>query len=96
MPIDTPAATKERQVALRKQLLELIGKRPLEPFRIHLTDGRTFDVRYPNMTIVMNTFVSIGIPEPNEPDPFVERSVDVELTSIREIEMLDPTQDTAK
>ena len=65
----------------------MVGKRPARPFRIHLTDGRAFEVRYPNMTLVMNTFVSIGIPEPNEPDPLVDHFVDVELTAIRGIEI---------
>src|SRR5438105_644627 len=80
--------TSESRTALRKQLLELIGKRPLEPFRVHLNDGRVFDVRYPNMVLVLNTFVAIGIPEENVPDPYVERSEYVNLTDIREIELL--------
>jgi len=79
---------------LRKQLLELVGNRPVPPFRIHLTDGRAFEVRHPNMTLVMNTFVSIGIPEPNEADPLVDHFVDIELTAIRGIEMLAPSGPT--
>jgi hypothetical protein len=88
MPADSIMITPENPRMLRKQLLQLVGNRPVEPFRIHLTDGRTFDVRHPNMTLVMNTFVSIGIPEANVPDPLVDHSVDVELTAIRGIELL--------
>ena len=84
--------TKERRTALRRQLLELVGKRPLQPFRIHLNDGRSFDVRYPNMTLVMSTLIEIGIPEPTEPDPYVDHSVDVDLGAISKIEMLPSAQ----
>ena len=77
---------------LRKHLMELNAKPPIEPFRIHLTDGRTFDVRYPNMLLVMNTFLSIGIPEVGVPDPVVDYFVDVEMPLVRGIELLAKTE----
>jgi hypothetical protein len=80
---------------LRKHLLELVGKRPIEQFRIYLTDGRAFDVRYPNMLLVMNTFLSIGIPEEKVPDPLVDHFVDVEIPAIRGIELLSGGQSTS-
>jgi hypothetical protein len=88
MPANSARILPENVRLLRKQLLELVGQRPVQPFRIHLTDGRAFEVRFPNMTLVMNTFVHVGIPEAGVPDPFVDHSVDVELTAIRGIEML--------
>jgi hypothetical protein len=78
----------ENKRILRQQLMELNSKRPLEPFRIHLTDGRPFDVRYPNMLLVMNTYLSIGIPEVNVLDPLVDHFVDVELPAVKGIEIL--------
>jgi hypothetical protein len=91
MSANTAQVIPESVRQLRAQLRDLNSRRPVEPFRIHLNDGRVFDVRYSNMLIVLNTFVSIGIPEPNEPDPFVEHSVDVEMTEIRGVELLSAT-----
>jgi hypothetical protein len=71
-----------------ERLLELLRQRPFQPFRVHLTDGRVFDVRYPDMNIVGTTWLTIGIPEPNEPDPFAQRFVDVDLPLIRQVELL--------
>jgi hypothetical protein len=71
---------------LRTQLRELNRKRPLEPFRIHLNDGRAFDVRHPNMLIVLDAIASIGIPESGQPNAFAERTVHVDLTDVRAIE----------
>ena len=70
------------------ELRRRLRQRPLEPFRIHLTDGRTFDVRYPDLNLVFTTYALIGIPEVNEPDPFAERLEEVELALIRRIEPL--------
>jgi hypothetical protein len=49
-------------------------------------DGRVFDVRHPEMNMVCTTFITIGIPEANVPDPFAEHLVDVEYSLIRQIE----------
>jgi hypothetical protein len=92
MPANSTIVVPENPRMLRKHLMELNGKRPLEPFRIHLTDGRTFDVRYPNMLLVMNTFLSIGIPEVGVPDPVVDYFVDVEMPLVRAIELLANTE----
>jgi hypothetical protein len=70
------------------ELLRLLRKRPFEPFRVHLTDGRVFDNRYPEMNLVGETFFDIGIPEPGRQDPFVESSVNVSLDRIGRIELL--------
>ena len=71
-----------------EELRAHLHKRPFRPFRLILTDGRTFEVRHPNMLLVMNTFLHIGIPEVGVPDPFVDYSVDVDLPEVRAIEML--------
>ena len=79
--------TLESQVQLSKQLLRMVRKRPFQPFRVHLTDGRAFNIR-PDMTIVGTTFLSIGIPEGDESCAFAKGFVDVDLTSVREVELL--------
>ena len=38
-----------------ENLLELLRRRPFEPFRIFATDGRTFDVKHPDQMIVLRS-----------------------------------------
>ena len=70
------------------ELLGLLRKRPFEPFRVHLTDGRTFDVRYPEINLVGLTFFVIGIPMKGQEDPFGDYAVHVPLEMIAQIEPL--------
>jgi hypothetical protein len=69
-------------------LLARLRRRPFEGFRLHLTDGRFFDIHYPEMNMVGTTWFSIGVPELGTPDPFAERFVDVDLSMIRKLESL--------
>ncbi|HEV3258248.1 MAG TPA: hypothetical protein VG013_15305 [Gemmataceae bacterium] len=71
-----------------EELLRRLRQRPFQPFRVHLTDGRAYEVRYPDMNIVGTTFVMIGIPEPDEPDPFADHMEMIDLPLIRQIEPL--------
>jgi hypothetical protein len=73
------------------ELLRLLRKRPFEPFRVHLTDGRVFDIRYPELNLVGMTFFDIGIPEEGVEDPFGDRAVNVPLDRISWIEPLGAT-----
>lgn len=36
-------------------LLELVRRQPFEPFRLHITGGRTYDVRHPDQIIVLQS-----------------------------------------
>jgi len=41
-----------------------VDKRPFEPFRICLTDGRTYDIRHPELCLPGRTTVYVAIPDP--------------------------------
>jgi hypothetical protein len=71
-----------------EELYALLHREPFQPFRLHLTDGRTFDVRYPEMNLVCWTFFTIGIPEPNVADPYPERVVHLDYDQVRQVEFL--------
>ena len=43
-------------------LLAALRKRPFEPFRIHLTDGKTYDVHHPELVMVGIGSAVIGLP----------------------------------
>lgn len=49
----------------RDTLREWLKRQPFQPFRVHLADGRTLDIRHPRTNVLAQTFVKIGIPEPN-------------------------------
>jgi len=40
--------------------LELLRTRPFAPFRIHATDGQTYDVRHPDQIIVLRSRLVLG------------------------------------
>lgn len=70
-----------------EELLQLLRERPFQPFRVHVADGRVYDVRFPDINLVGDTFVGIGIPQPNVPDPIAERLEIVMLDDIRRVEL---------
>ncbi len=63
-----------------EELYHMLHKRPFEPFRIHLTDGRVFDIRYPALNLVGVSYLIIGIPIPNDPDPVSDQFIKVPLS----------------
>jgi hypothetical protein len=81
----------------REQLQELLKRRPFHPFRLHLTDGRAFDVRYPRLTLLGQNSLMIGYPAPNDtdPDPPYDRTEWALLPLITRLEML-PAEFTPK
>lgn len=48
----------------REDVLENLDKRPFEPFRICMTDGRTYDVTHPDLCIPSRNTVYVGVPDP--------------------------------
>ena len=72
-----------------QDVLQLLRKRPFEPFRIHLSDGSSFEIRHPELAIVERTKVIVGVPGPKGPEGPVERSVFCALLHITRAEPLD-------
>jgi hypothetical protein len=42
-------------------LLNLLRERPFHPFRIHMSDGTNYDIRHPDLAIVLKRYVIIGV-----------------------------------
>jgi hypothetical protein len=73
-----------------EELLQLVHQKPFQPFRIHLRDGRTFDVRYPHLAVVGAGFFDLGIPVPGDPDPFICDHVEhLQVSEIARTEMIE-------
>jgi hypothetical protein len=69
------------------ELTELLRRRPFVPLRIHLTGGQIYDIRHPDMVILMRQRVDFGV----QPDPatgVVERVERVSLVHVVRIEEL--------
>ncbi len=73
---------------LREELRVLLRRQPFQPFRVHLKDGRTVDALVPDMHILGNSYIDIGFPEKNVPDPYCDESVIVFLSDITRVELL--------
>ncbi len=68
---------------------EFVHRRPFRPFRVTLTDGRTYDVHHPEMAMVGRSSVVIGLPQPGDPEPVYDRAVTVALIHIMQIEHIE-------
>jgi hypothetical protein len=64
---------------------EHLRKQPFEPFRLTLTDGRTYDVVHPELAMVGHSTVTIGVPRPRATEPVYDRAVTVSLIHIMQI-----------
>jgi hypothetical protein len=63
-------------------LINVLRKRPFEPFRIHLSDGTVYDVRHPELVMVGLGSAIIGIPATGKTQPVFERTETVSLVHI--------------
>ncbi len=72
-----------------EELTELLRTRPFVPLRIHLSDGQTYDVRHPDLVLVLRQRVDIGL----KPDPatgVLERVEHCSLLHVVRVEELPP------
>jgi hypothetical protein len=68
-------------------LLEWTRRQPFIPFRLHVLDGRTFDIRHSEMCMPTSSIVVIGLPR-DPAQPIAERSEFISLEYIVRIEPL--------
>jgi hypothetical protein len=82
----------------REELIEAVHTAPFRPFRLYLSDGRTFDIRHPEMLVVGRYSASVGVPEnggveqTSEPYPQIDRFALVDLLHVTGIEQLSQPQ----
>jgi hypothetical protein len=68
-----------------KEIAELLERVPFVPFRIVLTDGKTYDIRHPDLIWVLPTRLEIGTPMGNG-KRLVERTDPVSLLHVVRLE----------
>jgi hypothetical protein len=74
-----------------EDILRFLRARPFEPFRIHMSDGTTFEIAHPELAIVERSTVLVGVPGPQGPDGPVERTVFCALVHITRAEKVNGT-----
>jgi hypothetical protein len=68
---------------------EFLRRQPFRPFRLTLTDGRTYDVMHPELAMVGRSWVQVGLARPGDPENIAERLISVSLLDIMQIEPLE-------
>ncbi len=72
-----------------EELRELLKVRPFAPLRIHVTDGKSYDIVHPELVLILKSRVDIGVPAEPGGD-ILERVEHVSLLHIVRIEPLSP------
>lgn len=68
---------------------EFLTRQPFQPFRVTLSDGRTYEVRHPELAMVGLSTVAFGIPPEGSTVPVYERLITVALSHVMQIEPLE-------
>lgn len=68
---------------------EFLRRQPFRPFRLTLTDGRTYDIMHPDLAMVGRSWVQVGLARPGDPENIAERLIFVSLLDIMQIEPLE-------
>ena len=76
-----------------EDILTLLRAQPFVPFRFHLSNGTTYEIRHPEFVMVGRSSLVIGLPRPNAREPVYDRFVTVALLHINQIEpLVSPSQ----
>jgi hypothetical protein len=70
----------------QKDLLEMLGQRPFQPFRFHVSDGTVYEIRHPEMMVVGRTKALVFFPPEDMPLPALDRFEAVALLHITRLE----------
>jgi len=76
-----------------EELIELLEERPFRPLRLRLTDGRSYEIRHPEMAIVTPSIVAIGL-APGNGTRLAERITHCSVAHIVEAEPVESSQES--
>ena len=71
-------------------LRRLLRQQPFRPFRLHVSDGATYDITHPEMAAVTPGAVRVWLRAGRPPAPTVERVVLVSLIHVTRLEVYFP------
>jgi hypothetical protein len=70
-----------------RDILNLLERSPFVPFRLHLTNGQTFDVGHPDFVTVFRSRLEIAIPS-SQDSKIMDRAEHIALLHIARVEEL--------
>jgi hypothetical protein len=73
-----------------QDLLQMLRRQPFQPFRVHVTDGSSYDVRHPELCMAGARSVLIGLPAAGSAEPVYDRYVNIDLVHITRLEPVQP------
>jgi hypothetical protein len=73
-----------------EQVTAALRVRPFQPFRIYVTDGRSYDIRHPDMVMVSRHYLIIGLPNPSGHEDYYETTATVSLLHVTGTEPIVP------
>ena len=76
----------------QQDLLEMLGKRPFQPFSIHVTDGTVYEIRHPEMMAVGRSRALVFFPPVGMNLPALDR---YEVVALLHITCLEPVEFSA-
>jgi hypothetical protein len=65
----------------------LLKAQPFQPFRLHLSNGRTHDVRHPELALIGKRDMVLGNPLPDSDLPIYENFEIISLLHVNDIQM---------
>ena len=72
-----------------EDILEFLRRRPFAPIRIHVTDGRTYDVRHPDQIIVLRSRIIIAASGESTIPEHVEHLAPIHVVRVEEFTFAD-------
>ncbi len=69
---------------------ELLQREPFQPFRLHLSNGTTYEIRHPELAVLRFSVVWLHFPAKDLPVPVSESQVIADLGQILFIDFLPP------
>jgi hypothetical protein len=67
---------------------DLLRKQPFQPFRMHMSNGQSYDVVHPELAVVTRGTIVVAKPFPGAPDAIGEGFHLVSVLHINNIEIL--------
>ncbi len=75
----------------RDDINNFLRERPFRPFRLLLSNDKTYEIRHPELAFATLSSVVLGIPATNSPQPVADYAVHVSLMHVVQIEHIAAT-----
>ena len=86
-PYNVPKPSRRRCSMDSETIHRLLKAQPFQPFRLHLSNGRTHDVRHPELALIGKRDMVLGNPLPDSDLPIYENFEIISLLHVNDIQM---------